>query len=85
MTKLLDRLSEIEGAVTAAKQKVFWRVTYPPSDYSGDEWDLLRCPQRDFEVGNYVTELTAQDCEYGGWKQFGFTSQGQCINYVNSD
>ena len=42
-------------------------------------------PQRDFEVGNYVTELTAQDCEYGGWKQFGFTSQGQCINYVNSD
>ena len=42
-------------------------------------------PQRDFEVGNYVTELTAQDCESGGWKQFGFTSQAQCINYVNSD
>ena len=24
-----------------------------------------------------------EDCKKGGWKQFGFKNQGQCIKYVN--
>lgn len=54
--------------------------------YPNDAWTLYDLtPQRAYYAGNYVNELTAASCESGGWEQFGFSGQTECMNFVNSN
>lgn len=68
--------SPAEGPASPTPQSVF--------GYPEDPWELLYLDaNRNYEVGNYVQDLTTQDCMHGGWRQFDFTSQNQCDNYAD--
>jgi len=42
------------------------------------DWDFDWTP---FSVGQPITKA---DCKRGGWSDYGFRNQGQCIRYVNT-
>jgi hypothetical protein len=44
------------------------------------DWDFDWTP---FAVG-LNDPTTTDDCKHGGWEQFGFSNQGQCIRFVNT-
>jgi hypothetical protein len=45
------------------------------------DWDFDWTP---FEVGEVNNPTTKADCKNGGWRDFGFRNQGQCIRFVNT-
>lgn len=54
-------------------------------DYPADPWLLFHLdPNRGYGVGNNVDTLTKDDCKNGGWRDYGFRNQGQCIRFVDA-
>jgi hypothetical protein len=73
---ILSYLSPAEAPLSPDPQAFFGSPAAP--------WELFYLDSnQNYEVGNYVQDLTTQDCMRGGWRHFDFSSQSQCDSYAD--
>jgi hypothetical protein len=52
-------------------------------DVDFEPWLTGEAPGGDCN-GPLLNPETKEDCKHGGWRDYGFRNQGQCIRYVNT-